>query len=101
MTEEQDDQEVGGYEDKIKYISTIANPLAPKKTTKKIHKLVRKGCNAKIVKRGVKEVVKAIRKGEVGLCVIAGDISPIDGNYFIIKNLNDTINLIIYIFLQK
>jgi len=30
------------------------------------------------VRRGVKEVVKAVRKGEKGICVIAGDISPID-----------------------
>jgi ribosomal protein L7Ae-like RNA K-turn-binding protein len=26
----------------------------------------------------VKEVVKCLRKGEKGLCIIAGDISPID-----------------------
>ena len=26
----------------------------------------------------MKEVVKAVRKGEKGVCVIAGDISPID-----------------------
>lgn len=32
----------------------------------------------KNVRRGVKEVVKAVRKGEKGICVIAGDISPID-----------------------
>jgi H/ACA ribonucleoprotein complex subunit 2 len=32
----------------------------------------------KSVRRGVKEVVKAVRKGEKGVCVIAGDISPID-----------------------
>ena len=32
----------------------------------------------KTVRRGVKEVVKAVRKGEKGICVIAGDISPID-----------------------
>ena len=31
-----------------------------------------------MAKRGVKEVVKGIRKGSKGLCVIAGDISPID-----------------------
>lgn len=30
------------------------------------------------MRRGVKEVVKALRKGEKGFCVIAGDISPID-----------------------
>ena len=30
------------------------------------------------MRRGVKEVVKAIRKGAGGLCILAGDISPID-----------------------
>ena len=59
-------------------MSVIAKPLASKKTTKKIHKIVRKASQAKIVRRGVKEVVKALRKGEKGFCVIAGDISPID-----------------------
>ena len=33
---------------------------------------------AKVLRRGVKEVVKAVRKGEQGFVVIAGDISPID-----------------------
>lgn len=32
----------------------------------------------KKVKRGVKEVVKSIRKKQKGICIIAGDISPID-----------------------
>ena len=31
-----------------------------------------------MIRRGVKEVVKAIKKGEKGLVIIAGDISPID-----------------------
>jgi H/ACA ribonucleoprotein complex subunit 2 len=39
---------------------------------------VKKASQAKFVRRGVKEVVKAIRKGETGFCIIAGDISPID-----------------------
>ena len=30
------------------------------------------------IRRGVKEVVKALRKNEKGICIIAGDISPID-----------------------
>lgn len=62
----------------MKYVSIIAKPLASKKTTKKLHKLVRKASQAKFVKRGVKEVVKALRKGEKGFCIIAGDISPVD-----------------------
>lgn len=32
----------------------------------------------KHVRRGVKEVAKALRKGEKGLVIIAGDISPLD-----------------------
>ena len=62
----------------IKFVSPISRPLATKKSSKKIHKLVKKASSAKIVRRGVKEVVKALRKGEKGFCVIAGDISPID-----------------------
>jgi H/ACA ribonucleoprotein complex subunit 2 len=71
-------------------LSLIAHPLADKKLTKKLLKTVKKGTRfcvnlnlfvaskSKHVKRGVKEVVKAIRKGEKGLVVLAGDISPID-----------------------
>ncbi|XP_034672551.1 H/ACA ribonucleoprotein complex subunit 2-like protein, partial [Vitis riparia] len=32
----------------------------------------------KCLKRGVKEVVKGIRRGDKGFCVIAGNITPID-----------------------
>ena len=93
-------------------LSAIAQPLAGKKLTKKLHKVVKKAAASKILKRGVKEVVKALRKSEkfkgcVGiplllashvpaclrlspppsthtslpyrsLCIIAGDISPLD-----------------------
>jgi len=62
-------------------VSVIAQPLADKKLSKKVHKLVKASAKVKRLKRGVKEVVKTIRKGSGGkrmLCVIAGDISPID-----------------------
>lgn len=59
-------------------MSVISKPLAGKKHTAKLHKLVKKASGAKLVKKGVKDVVKALRKGENGLCIIAGDISPID-----------------------
>ena len=75
---EADDAGAASYEQKIKYVSAIAKPLASRKSTKKVHKLVKKASQAKCVKRGVKEVVKALRKGEKGFCIIAGDISPID-----------------------
>ena len=73
--EEGDDDE---GEKKIRLRSPIANPLAGKKLTKKVLKGIKKAAKAKGIRRGVKEVVKALKKGEKGLCVIAGDISPID-----------------------
>eukprot|EP01039_Chlorochromonas_danica_P002722 gene2722-2973_t len=78
MADEEDQNDNGEYEEKLKYVSVIAKPMAPKKSTKRLHKLVKKASQTKIVRRGVKEVVKAIRKGEKGFCVLAGDISPID-----------------------
>ncbi|XVF11696.1 hypothetical protein REPUB_Repub08aG0050000 [Reevesia pubescens] len=63
---------------KILAIAPIAKPLAGKKLSKKTLKLVRKAAEHKCLKRGVKEVVKSIRRGHKGLCVIAGNISPID-----------------------
>ncbi len=61
-------------------ISIIAKPLAGEKLQKKLLKLVKKSGKSKSVRRGVKEVQKALRKGGkgTGLCVLAGDISPID-----------------------
>ena len=40
--------------------------------------LPREAAAKKLLKRGVKEVVKALKKGEKGLCLIAGDISPVE-----------------------
>ena len=48
------------------FVSPIADPLASDKMSKKLLKLIRKGMKDKIVKRGVKETVKAIRKGGKG-----------------------------------
>ncbi|XVE56727.1 hypothetical protein DITRI_Ditri04bG0034200 [Diplodiscus trichospermus] len=59
-------------------IAPIAKPLAGKRLTKKTLKLVRRAAEHKCLKRGVKEVVKSIRRGHKGFCVIAGNISPID-----------------------
>ncbi|KAF2298888.1 hypothetical protein GH714_028658 [Hevea brasiliensis] len=59
-------------------LSPIAKPLAGKKLCKRTLKLVRGAAEHKCLKRGVKEVVKSIRRGHKGLCVIAGNISPLD-----------------------
>ena len=52
--------------------------MAKDDMSKKLLKLVRKGMKDKLVKRGVKETVKALRKGTAGMVIIAADISPID-----------------------
>ena len=60
-------------------LSPIANPLAGEHLTKKLLKLVKRSAKVKnALKRGVKEVVKSVRKDQKGLVIIAGDISPID-----------------------
>lgn len=75
-----DEKESSGktYEERVEAINIIAKPLACKKSTKKAHKLVKKAASAKRIRRGVKEVVKGLRKGEGGLCILAGDIYPLD-----------------------
>ncbi|CAL9760337.1 unnamed protein product [Musa acuminata subsp. burmannicoides] len=59
-------------------VAPIAKPLAGKNLCKRTLKLVRRAAEAKSLKRGLKEVVKSVRRGHKGLCVIAGNISPID-----------------------
>ena len=54
------------YEDKLKYCSVIAQPMAPKKLCKKLFKLIRTSWDKKTMVNGVKGVQKAIRKGEKG-----------------------------------
>jgi len=76
-TEEQE-QVNKTYEERLQAVNSISTPLATKKSTKKAHKLVKKAASVKHVRRGVKEVIKGIRKGETGLVILAGDIYPID-----------------------
>lgn len=85
MTDEPDEKKQGtaaavavSYEERCEAVNAISQPLANKKSTKKAHKLVKKAAAAKHIRRGVKEVVKGLRKGESGLAILAGDIFPID-----------------------
>lgn len=48
------------------FVSPIADPLASDKMSKKLIKLIKKGMKEKIIVRGVKETVKAVRKGNKG-----------------------------------
>ena len=67
----------GDYKTRL-FVSPIAEPLANDKLSKKLLKLTKRGMKDKLVKRGVKETVKAVRKGAKGIVIIAADISPID-----------------------
>jgi H/ACA ribonucleoprotein complex subunit 2 len=54
------------YEQRIALVNEIAKPLADEKLCKKVLKLSKKAAKRKQLKRGVKEVVKAIRKNTKG-----------------------------------
>ena len=74
MAEADDDVEVSPA-----MLIPIASPLANKPLTKKVFKTIKKASKSRgHVKRGVKEVVKGLRKGEKGVVILAGDISPMD-----------------------
>ena len=66
------------YDQLVELVSVIAKPMASRKLTKRLYKTVRKAKKAKKLRRGVREVVKALRKNEKGVVVLAGDVSPID-----------------------
>jgi H/ACA ribonucleoprotein complex subunit 2 len=75
------------YEQKARFVTSIARPLAPKKLHRRLLRVVRKAAKDKDVKRGVKEVVKILRKGHHkpskrtphgALVILAGNVSPID-----------------------
>ena len=67
------------YEEKLKFTSVIAQPMASKKLTKKLYKCIKKGSKHKTyVRNGLKDVQSRIRKGERGIVVFAGDVTPIE-----------------------
>lgn len=66
------------YEELVTLVNAIAKPMASKKLTKKLFKAVKKAQKAKRLKKGVREVVKGLRKNEKGVVILAGDVSPID-----------------------
>jgi H/ACA ribonucleoprotein complex subunit 2 len=59
-------------------VSPISSPMASKKLTKKLYNLVSEAAKVKALRRGIKEVVLALRKGDKGICVLAGDVFPVD-----------------------
>lgn len=66
-------------ENQIITLNQIAQPLADGKLTKRLFKLIKKSAGKKNkLFRGLKNVQTVIRKGGTGLCVLAGDVTPID-----------------------
>merc|ERR1712223_1850719 len=67
------------YEEKLRFVSVIAKPMASKKLAKKVYKVIKKGSKQKgYVRNGLKDVQARIRKGETGLVIFAGDVTPVD-----------------------
>jgi H/ACA ribonucleoprotein complex subunit 2 len=67
------------YEDKFKFMNAMASPVAPKKLAKKIFKCIKQATKQKnYIRLGLRETQKYIRRGEKGLVVLAGNVSPID-----------------------
>lgn len=55
-----------GYDEKLKFCSVIAQPMASKKLCKKVFKLIKKSWKKKQMCNGVKAVQKALRKDVKG-----------------------------------
>ncbi|EDV97560.1 H/ACA ribonucleoprotein complex subunit 2-like protein [Drosophila grimshawi] len=72
-------KEEESYDDKLLFINAIAKPMAGKKLAKKCYKLVKKAMKHKTyLRNGLKDVQTRLRKGETGICIFAGDVTPVD-----------------------
>lgn len=67
-----------GLLDVAPLVSPIASPMAGDKLARRAHKLVEAAAGAKALRRGIKEVVLALRKGDEGLVFLAGDVFPVE-----------------------
>ncbi|XP_060075498.1 H/ACA ribonucleoprotein complex subunit 2-like protein [Ylistrum balloti] len=66
------------WNSKIEHLNAISKPLAPRKLSKRLYKAIKKAAKQKQLRKGVREVQKFVRKGEKGVIVLAGDVSPVD-----------------------
>ncbi|CAD5206178.1 unnamed protein product [Bursaphelenchus okinawaensis] len=67
------------YNNLVALCNEIAQPMAGRKLTKKIYKLLKSvGKDKNTVFVGLASVSKALRKGEKGIMVLAGNVFPID-----------------------
>ena len=62
----------------------IAKPLATDKIAKKLNSLIKAATEEKVIKRGIKDTMKATKKEKDAkkmkewICVLAGDVTPLD-----------------------
>ena len=78
-TTNENDSTGPSYEDKFKFMNAMSSPVAPKKLAKKLFKCIKQATKHKnYVRLGLREAQKYIRRGEKGLVVLAGNVSPID-----------------------
>jgi len=66
------------WEELVTKVSPIANPLASRKLTRKLYKIIKKANQQKCLHKGVREVQKVVRKGGQGVLIFAGDVSPLE-----------------------
>merc|ERR1719226_223466 len=67
------------FEDQLKNVNSIAKPMVNKKLARRVYKSIAEAkANKGTLRRGLKEVTKALKKKEKGFVVFAGDVMPID-----------------------
>ncbi|EFO86815.1 hypothetical protein GCK72_010329 [Caenorhabditis remanei] len=67
------------YQALCELVNPIAQPLASRKLAKKVYKLIKKAAaGEKTLREGIKDVQKELRRNEKGICILAGNVSPID-----------------------
>merc|ERR1711976_494531 len=67
------------YEEQLVNCNEIATPMASKKLVKRLYKSIKHAKSEKnMLRRGLKEVSKALKKNEKGFVVFAGDVRPVE-----------------------
>ncbi|RZF45898.1 hypothetical protein LSTR_LSTR008275 [Laodelphax striatellus] len=69
------------YDAKLKFVNAIAKPMADKKMSKKLLKLLKKAkshSSKDSVRHSLKDVQRRLLRKEKGIVVLAGNVSPID-----------------------
>merc|ERR1712066_239305 len=74
-----DEKTILTYEQQLSNCNEIAVPMASKKLVKRVYKSIKHAKSEKnVLRRGLKEVTKAMKKKEKGFVVLAGDVRPVE-----------------------